>query len=299
MLKLFLTALILAAALPDPGRDSLFLVTWNLENFFDPRCDSTSVSEIEFSSKGGRRWSYRRFSAKCGGIAKTLLAAADRFGRLPDLVAFQEVENRRVLRKLLEETPFRKTDYRIVHYDSPDPRGIDCALLFRSSSLNLRYSAPCHLYDSLGKVMRTRDILLAEFSDAKGGLVAVLVNHHPSKVGSNSAGRREIAALRLRNLCDSLEAAGCVRIVAVGDFNRPMDWADPGCPGGTLKYEGRWERIDGCAMARGCDVRETVLAFPFLLTKDSAHGGLKPLRTYNGPRYLGGLSDHLPVAVCF
>ena len=299
MLKLFITLLTLAAAVPDSPSDSLLLITWNLENFFDPKCDSISVSEMEFSAQGARRWSYRRFSAKCSGMAKTILAAADRFGRLPDLVAVQEVENRRALRKLLEETSLRKTDYRIVHYDSPDPRGIDCALLFRAGTLNLRYSAACHLYDSLGHILRTRDILLAELSDRRGNRVAVLVNHHPSKIGSNSAGRREIASRRLRNLCDSLEAAGCSRIVAVGDFNRPMDWVDPDCRGGTLKYDGRWERIDGCVLARGCTVKETVLAFPFLLTRDSAHGGLKPLRTYNGPRYLGGLSDHLPVAVCF
>ncbi len=279
--------------------DSLLLVTWNLENFFDPKCDSTSVSEMEFSSQGERRWTSRRFGAKCNGISKTILAAADRFGRLPDIIAVQEVENRRVLRRLLEDTPLRKLDYRIVHFDSPDPRGIDCALLYRAGTLKLQHAAPCHLYDSAGALMRTRDILLAVFGSPSAPALAVLVNHHPSKIGRGSSDRRETAAARLNLLCDSLETAGCSRIVAVGDFNREMRWQDPSCRGGTLKFNGRWERIDGCALARGCTVREEVLVFPFLLTRDSAQGGLKPLRTYSGPRYLGGLSDHLPVAVWF
>lgn len=295
MLKLLCFLLLQAA----PAEMQTLLVTWNLENFFDPKCDSLSTSEMEFSASGARRWTWKRFSGKCNGVARTLLAVSTRCGRIPDMVAVQEIENRRVLRRLLEDTPLRKLDYRIVHYESPDRRGIDCALLYRSGRFRLEHSAACHLYDSSGALMRTRDILLAVFSREEGPEFAVLVNHHPSKLGGGSSSRRDMARARMAALADSLEAAGCRRIVAVGDFNSEMQWADPGCPGGSLKFNGRWERIDGCALARGGPVREQVLDFPFLLTRDSAHGGLKPLRTYSGPRHLGGLSDHLPVAVWF
>ena len=297
-MKMLLLCLMLLSGARTAPTDSLLVITWNIENCFDWQCDSLSSSEIEFSSRGDRHWTRKRFEAKTGGIAKTLLAAADRFGRFPDVVALQEIENGKVLRRLVSDTPLRKLDIGTVHYESPDPRGIDCGILYNRSTLKLCYSAPCHLYDSCGRVIPTRDILLAVFACPGGENIAVLVNHHPSRLGSSSDTRRAIAYARMEVLADSLLTAGvCKRLVCVGDFNNPMQWADPECRSGSLKFNGKWERIDGCALARGVRVREEVLDFPFLLTHDSAHGGLKPLRTYSGPRYLGGLSDHLPVAV--
>ena len=184
------------------------------------------------------------------------------------------------------QTALRKLDYRIVHYESPDHRGIDCALLCRSSTLPLRGSAPKHVPDSAGGVMATRDILLAEFDS-----LAILVNHHPSQIGGKDE-RRAAARARLQALTDSLHAAGTARTLAVGDFNQDL-W--PGAPRGTLKYDGHWEKIDG-AFAEGFSaVREEVFDDPLLLVPDSAFGGLKPRRTFVGPRYQGGVSDHLPV----
>ena len=214
-----------------------------------------------------------------------MLRIADRHGRLPDAVGFAEVENAFVLRRLVRETALRKLDYRIVHYDSPDHRGIDCALLCRASTLPLRASAPKHLPDSAGGVMATRDILLAEFDR-----LAILVNHHPSQLGGK-AERREAAQARLRALTDSLHAAGQPRTLAVGDFNEDL-W---GRGGGTIKYNGKWEKIDG-GFAEGFPrVREEVFDAPLLLEEDKAFGGMKPRRTFVGPRYTGGVSDHLPV----
>ena len=253
----------------------------------------------DFSAGGERHWTRARFEKKSNGIAKTILAAAGKKGRVPDFVAVQEVENRRVLRSLLADTPLRKMDWKVVHFDSPDRRGIDCGLLYRCGRMQLLRSYPCHIRDSLGRVLPTRDILLAEFRLPSGERVSVLVNHHPSKLGRGSSVRRALAFGTLRHLCDSLFSAGCSRVVAVGDFNTPVEWADPLCRGGTIRFNGVWERIDGCAVCLGTQVREEVLDFPFLLTRDIAHGGKKPARTYSGPRYLGGISDHLPVGVWF
>lgn len=176
-------------AAPDPA-DSLLVVSWNVENFLDYRSDTTG------------RHTRKRFYSKCNAIAKTLLLISEEKGRLPDAVALMEVGDRFVLERLIRDTPLRKLDYAIVHYDSPDRRGIDCALLYRRSTLKLLRSAPVHLYDSTGAVMSTRDILLAEF----GGL-DILVNHHPSKVGADSERRRAVAMARMRELMDSLAAA--------------------------------------------------------------------------------------------
>ena len=276
MILLLLMA-VLSAGASAQDRDSLLVVFWNLENFFDYRSDNKP-----------QYWTKARFYAKCDGVAKTLLRIADRYGRLPDAVGFAEVENARVLRRLLDATALRKLDYRIVHYDSPDPRGIDCALLCRRSTLPLRASAAAHVADSAGVPLLTRDILVAQFDS-----LAVLVNHHPSQLGGK-AGRRERARARMQALTDSLRAAGQRRVLAVGDFNQDL-WA--GGAGGTLKYNGRWEKIDGHFAEGFSAVREEIFADPALLQPDAAFGGTKPRRTFVGPRYTGGISDHLPIVI--
>ena len=277
-----------------PPADSLLVVFWNVENFFDYHSESKP-----------QYWTAGRFYAKCDAVAKTLLRIADRYGRLPDAVGFAEVKNRFVLRQLLSATVLRKLDYRIVHYESPDHRGIDCALLCRDGTLPLRASAPKHLPDSAGGAMATRDILLAEFDS-----LAILVNHHPSQIGGKED-RRLVALDRLQGLRDSLRTAGTRRILAVGDFNQDLWGEIPGQAGddrparqvrsatgaerGTIKYNGRWEKIDGGFAEGFSRVREEVFADPVLLEPDSAFGGEKPRRTFVGPRYRGGVSDHLPV----
>ena len=279
----------------------VFLVMfWNVENFFADK---------------------PHFRDKCNGIAKTVMLVGDEFGTFPDIIGLAEVDSRQAVQKLLSRTALRKLDYGIVHYDSPDRRGIDCALLYRRSSFRELYSKPCHITDTLGRILPTRDILLVilEPLPAAGankvsgvppgaGLtgrecIAVLVNHHPSKVGKGSDGRRELAMARLQALKDSLMAEGIRRIVAVGDFNdevTPAPGVTPAYPegAGTIRFQGRWEKIDGCPVLEGFEAREHIFAPPHLSTRDTRdtrYPGLKPLRTFSGPRYLGGLSDHYPI----
>ena len=285
---------------------AIIVYFWNVENFFAPG---------EFP---GHAWSKIRFYTKCNAVAKTLLLASDELGALPDVVGFAEVGDATVLKALLGATPLRKLDYSFVHYDSPDRRGIDCALLYRRSRFRLLNSKPCHLYDSTGAIMPTRDILLAVLETRTGAghdgaaapdgrldTLAVLVNHHPSKVGSGSDDRRRLAMDRLRYLADSLQAAGISRIIAVGDFNDEVvpaagvaiggrEGPSPANPPGTIKFQGKWEQIDGCPLLEGLRAEERIFAPPCLLSRDS-YGGEKPRRTFSGPRYLGGISDHLPV----
>ena len=268
------------------GEPDFLCMFWNVENFFEAR---------------------PHFKDKCNGIAKTFMLAADEFGGMPDLIGLAEVENRRVVQKLVSRTGLRRADYGIVHYDSPDHRGIDCALLYRRSRFRLVFSKPCHLPDSTGRPLPTRDILLAVLdptchSERSEGIppIAVLVNHHPSKVGKGSDGRRELAMARLMALRDSLLAEGISRIIAVGDFNDevvPAPGVTPAYPAGsgTIKFQGRWEKIDGCPVLEGLEAREHIFAPPHLSTRDTRFSGTKPLRTFSGPRYLGGLSDHYPI----
>ena len=268
--------LLAALALRAQPADSLLLVSWNVENFLDYRTDTTG------------RHTAGRFYSKCNAVAKTLLLIAQQYGRLPDAVALMETGDRFVLERLLYSTPLRKLDYSIVHYDSPDRRGIDCALLYRRGSLRLRHSEPKHITDSSGAVLQTRDILLARFDG-----LAILVNHHPSKVGEDSERRRGLALGRMWELIDSLDVAGCRHIISVGDFNDDL-WHD-GSPG-TIKYNGKWEKIDG-HFSRGLIVQESVFNDPLLSEPDRAFGGLKPRRAFSGPRWNGGVSDHYPIVL--
>ena len=135
---------------------------WNVENFFDWRNDSTTVSDREFSAAGERHWTWKRFQAKANAFVKALFWVEAETGRLPDIIGLEEVENAFVLRQVLQKTALRKLDYKYVHYESPDRRGIDVALLYRSSRLELLDSKPCHLF-AADTVMATRDILLCVF----------------------------------------------------------------------------------------------------------------------------------------
>lgn len=273
---LFLLQIVLLSGSLSKGEPDFLCMFWNVENLFEAR---------------------PHFKDKCNGIAKTVMLAADEFGMMPDLIGLAEVENRRVVQKLVSRTGLRRADYGIVHYDSPDHRGIDCALLFRRSRFRVLHSKPCHLTDSSGRLLPTRDILLAVLVPSEAAPVAILVNHHPSKVGKGSDGRRELAMARLLALRDSLLAEGISRIIAVGDFNDevvPAPGVTPSYPAGagTIKFQGKWEKIDGCPVLEGLEAREHIFAPPHLSTRDTRFSGTKPLRTFSGPRYLGGLSDH-------
>lgn len=288
--------------------DTLRVLFWNLENYFDWRDGGAGESDAEFSAGGARHWSARRFFAKSNAIAKAVLFLADEEGRLPDLVGLAEVENRFVLRKLLEETLLRKTDYAIVHYDSPDPRGIDVALLYRTGVLDTLHCFPVRVPG-----VETREMLVAQLRTRRGDSLALVVCHHPSKYGGAAAEPKRAAAVhRLAALADYLRAAGWARQAAVGDFNDTPDaplyedlkqyYVNMAAPlaargEGSIRFEGRWELIDQAfvtpPLAAAADFR--VCRIPFLLTHDSAYAGQKPLRTYSGPRYLGGVSDHCPV----
>ena len=121
------------------GGPDLLCMFWNVENLFEAR---------------------PHFRDKCNGIAKTIMLAGDEFGEVPDVIGLAEVENRQVVQKMVTRTALRKLDYGIVHYDSPDHRGIDCALLYRRSRFRVLHSKPCHFTDSSGRLLPTRDILL-------------------------------------------------------------------------------------------------------------------------------------------
>lgn len=301
-----------------------YMLFWNLENFFDYKDSGKGESDKEFSSFGGRHWSKKKFFAKCRAVAKSILWVGEQYGSLPGLIGLAEIENRFVLERLINDTALRKLDYGIVHYESSDSRGIDVALLYRKSEFKLVESRPYKVAAGKDSVfIKTRDILSARFhilNPAQGQVesIRVLVNHHPSKFGGKaSAKKREMAIEKLAAIKDSLYSAGERAIIAAGDFNDTPDKSlfqiltnnKDTFPGlinkaaalakakeGTIKFNGKWELIDMFFVSTDLEASEMkILYLPFLMTKDKAHAGIKPLRTYSGPRFIGGVSDHCPI----
>ena len=290
---------------------------WNLENYFDWKRDTLlqSTSEEEFTSFGNKHWTKRKFESKSRAIAKSILWLADHNGRPPDVIGLAEIENRFVLERLLRDTQLSKLDYAIVHFESPDPRGIDTGLLYRKSTIKLLDAKPLRINNKDGTPLGTRDILLAAFLREGVDSIAFLVNHHPSKYGDGSAPRRALAMKCLEEATDSLVSSGWHDVVAMGDFNdvpastesysrKMFNLAlEPAAKGlGTIKYSGKWEMIDMFFISPAVSYRNpgaemTVWRIPFLMVRDNTHSGEKPFRTFTGPRYTGGVSDHCPITL--
>ena len=214
----FCLLLISLAANAQVCRTTISVAWWNVENYFDTRNDSLT-NDDEFTPDGTYHWTHRKFNAKRDGLYKTLLMMD-----FPDVVGLGEVENAFVLRELCYGTPLRDKNYAYVHYDSPDRRGIDCALLYRKDRFTVTASRPVSLSDSATGYF-TRDILCVEGLTSKGDTLVLLVTHWPSKRGGDAADRHRMeAALTLRALMVSLatEHPGAA-VIAMGDFNATAD----------------------------------------------------------------------------
>ena len=339
-----LSVVLVALLVPGPKACAQFdIVFWNLENFFDYFDDGGSSSDADFSSQGSRRWTKARFTKKCNMVGKALLWIGENRcggGKAPAVVGVAEVENAFVLNRLVNSPVLRKMNYWYVHYNSPDRRGIDVALLYRRDMVKMLSSRPVHIYGDDGALMRTRDILYAyiEFRPESGASgihecseesaeecseekavrpsrIHILVNHHPSKFSGEKASMRgrELAMMALRNVCDSIMRVSDDLIVAMGDFydtpdgaqfnlleGRLTNLAEPLFKRGegSIRFDGRRELIDHFLVGNDEGLRPfemSVVQVPFLMTEDRTHTGFKPMRTYVGPRYAGGVSDHCPI----
>lgn len=339
-----LSVVLVALLVPGPKACAQFdIVFWNLENFFDYFDDGGSSSDADFSSPGSRRWTKARFTEKSNMVGKALLWIGENRcggGKAPAVVGVAEVENAFVLNRLVNSPVLRKMNYWYVHYNSPDRRGIDVALLYRRDMVKMLSSRPVHIYGDDGALMRTRDILYAyiefrpesgasgihecseesaeEYSEEKAvrpSRIHILVNHHPSKFSGEKASMRgrELAMTALRDVCDSIMRVSDDLIVAMGDFNDTPDGAQFNLlegrltnlaeplfkrGEGSIRFDGRWELIDHFLVGNDGGLRPfemSVVQVPFLMTEDRTHTGFKPMRTYVGPRYAGGVSDHCPI----
>jgi len=308
------------------------IMFYNVENLFDTE-DDPLTDDNEFLPDSGRFWTYERYWRKVVRIYQ-VISAVDRWD-MPAVIGLCEIENRRVLEKLVYDTPLSGYDYRFIHRDSPDPRGIDVALLYRKAIFKPDTAEWLHVTFKEGG--ETREILKVTGILWKDVRVHFYVNHWPSRSGgaTSSAAKRISAATSLKGSMDSLfSREPGANVIMMGDFNdEPWDGSlqlltapNPAISydsasqivnlsgkkgisnaNGTLKHEGAWNVFDQFLVSgavkfgsNGINLKEgqaEIFSAPFLLEPDDYYFGSRPFRTYIGPTYHNGFSDHLPVSV--
>jgi hypothetical protein len=312
------------------GKPVASVMFYNVENLFDTE-DDPLISDEEFLPQGERRWNSFRFNTKLNNIAKVIANTGN--WEPPALIGLCEVENRYVLERLVNQPSIRNWKYKIIHKNSPDERGIDVAALYREDvfvPIGYDYFSPVPDEEP---IPATREILYVYGILAGLDTVHFFFNHWPSRYGGlmETRGRRQKAATRLNQEILKLQAKyNNPLIVIMGDFNDQPDddsmtrflkaslipgndpsqlynlsyaWLKQGK--GTLKYQSMWNIFDqiivsgsvlhpGRKMFANAD-DATILEASFLLQKDERYAGQKLFRTYDGFRYTGGYSDHLPI----
>jgi predicted extracellular nuclease len=308
------------------------VVFYNVENLFDTKKDSV-INDGAFTPDGFYHWTNKRFYKKLNDISKVFLSINGWVP--PDIIGLAEIENANVLNKLCYTTGLKAYNYRYVHYDSPDSRGIDVALLYRKDRIKIIASYPVPVVFPLEPNSRNRDILYVKVQIAIDTL-HLFVNHWTSRFGGEGATipKRNYYAQLLRNKVDSLlQISSNTNILIMGDFNDyPHDESMVkylqtnnykiekehgtlfnlmlpfvGKNIGTHKTQEFWGCLDQFIVSKslldgnlGWNVENgeaIIFDAPYLLVKDEKHGGYKTFRTYLGPRYLGGYSDHLPIKI--
>jgi hypothetical protein len=283
---------------------SLRIVSYNVENLFDTQHD-TLKNDSSFLPEGMHHWTYRRYQTKIDRIAQVLVNIGG-WESVP-LVGLCEVENARCLRNLCYK--LRRFHYKYVHYDSPDERGVDVALLYDSTRLSILNS---HALSLSLDGDATRDILYVSALYEQRDTVHVMMCHLPSQLGgaSNTDWKRQRAKSLIQSQIDSIFLLHpSANIVVMGDMNTSAQDDLTGMVNlmipiqkmgqGTHKYQGIWSCLDQFYVSQSIASKATATIFSprWLLEEDAKYLDYKPHRTFIGFRYNDGYSDHLPIVL--
>lgn len=303
---------------------------YNCENYFDTINDPIK-NDDQFTPEGSNHWSSYKFYKKKQLLSKAIIAVGG--WRPSDIVGLCEIENLGVLEALTKGTALYKYNYQIAHFESPDKRGIDVALLYNEESFQLLSKQAVNVSLLCNFDRPTRDILYVKGVAQSSDTLHVFVNHWPSRWGGQleSESKRVAVATALKNVCDSIyNQNNEAKIIIMGDLNdeasdksiqevmlennradnylvntHPEAKVDSK---GTHKYQGKWANIDHFIVSKsllnpiGIHTTEdgtVALDADFLMETDEKHLGIKPFRTFIGFRYNGGYSDHLPIFIDF
>ncbi len=318
-----LTLLLSVFSLVSPAQETR-VVFYNVENLFDTQNDTLTRDE-EFLPGGEKHWTEERCFLKRVRIYQTMVALS--MGEMPAVIGICEVENRQVVDRLLFDTPLHRLGYRALHRESPDMRGVDVAVLYRQ---DLFFPDSARWLDiGLPDGETTREVLAVSGKLWGEINVNIYVCHWPSRYGGavTSAVKRKLAASRVASdVTTMMNDNPGANIIIMGDMNdeptdpsltaliresgdRLINLSPRLAPGttGTIKHKGEWAVFDQFLVSKGILIGEYGISLTanemeiydlgFLLEPDLTYTGLKPYRTYLGPQFHGGFSDHLPVGI--
>lgn len=315
---IFLLAIVLnSTAIP---QEEFFTAFWNVENLFDTS-DDPSRNDSEFLPSGSRNWDNQKFHQKILNLSSVIMSMNN--GKGPDLMGLCEIENRAVVESLLVYTA---PGYDIVHYESPDPRGIDNALIYRKEKFLLHGSSADTVRIGSG---RTRSILEARFTFGSKDTLNIFVNHWTSRSGGpETEQKRIVAAQTLKERVNSISGENNF-ILIMGDFNDEPEnvsldsvlnagklpkekylynlaYIKSLAGEGSYKFRNEWNMLDQIIIS---DQNNTVKIFyidgsfdvykpSFIITEEGKYAGT-PKPFFGGRTFIGGYSDHFPVTARF
>lgn len=310
---------------------------YNLENLFDSINDPTKYDEaspIMEMSASNRAEVYEK---KIKNMARVVADIGSQDTKnSPAVIGVSEVENRQVLVDLLNDSQLLDKDYGIVHYDSPDKRGIDVALLYQKSLFKVIDSSSHELLiydDKTRKRVYTRDQLLVS-GELEGDLIHLIVSHWPSRSGGEARSRsKRVGAAKLnKRIIDSLQSIDpYAKIITMGDLNdnptnesvkevlkaerkenkvgfkgiyNPMEeFFRQGL--GSNAYRDAWSLFDQILFTQPLlekdyssfrFYRAGIFNKSYLTNKKGRYKGY-PFRSFSGGGFTDGFSDHFPVYI--
>jgi len=304
---------------------------YNTENFYDTINDP-NTNDDEFTPTGEAKWNSKRYYQKLDHIATVISQIGDEYVKGgPVVMGLSEIENQSVLEDLVSQPILKPSNYGIVHYDSPDKRGIDVAFIYQKDHFTVVNSKAVPLRIPSRPGFTTRDQLVV-FGKFDGESMYFIVNHWPSRYGGEkrSTPLRNAAADLTKSIVDSIQKIdSTAKIIIMGDLNddptnkslikhlqtkgdvkeagkkdlyNPMYNLFKKEGVGSLAYHDNWNLFDQIIVSGALlgDDKSTYKFYKakifnkaFITQTDGAYAGY-PLRTYVGGVYQGGYSDHFP-----
>lgn len=210
---------------------------YNLENLFDIY-DDPEKNDEEFLPDGANKWTRTKYEKKLHNISRVIAAMAERNGAFHTVLGVSEIENRHVLEDLVSQPEIARAGYRIIHYDSPDMRGVDVAMLYRPDKFEYISSESIPFTLEGYEDFKTRDILMV-YAKIGGEEFALYVAHLPSRVGGKGGNLRSRGAEIIReHSLKVMEEHPGIKVVVMGDMNDdPFDESMSEILGGRLRPE--------------------------------------------------------------
>ncbi|MGY5351918.1 endonuclease/exonuclease/phosphatase family protein [Wenyingzhuangia sp. IMCC45533] len=309
------------------AEDNLFSIAfYNTENLFDYKDDKHTL-DSDYTPGGRKKWGHYRYQHKINKIAKVISKiGTEQCVFPPVLMGLAEVETKQVALDIIHSETLRYLNYDCVHYESPDERGIDVALLYHKDFFELQHSEPIHVdvFETNGVKDDTRDILYVK-GKLYGEETHVFVNHWPSRrkgIDKTHLKRISLARLLTVKINAILKEDENAKIIIMGDFNddptsesiakylvsntitNPTEKLHT-AKNGTLNHNGAWHLFDQILHSKAYQshignqfVKSEIFNQEFLTDWTGRNKG-EPLRTYIGKFYRGGFSDHFPIFSIF